>query len=158
MKLYVMSKEKAEKENNLTEPHVIISINFPEKPGESMDRELANPACNEYTKDVLFLRFSDVGRYGNPIPPPEELKEYPWCIPFNRDMAFQVIDFIKKHKVEHVIIHCLMGTSRSASMANAISSYYNGVPVKNFTVNYLVFDTMLEALKEREDDTTIEKT
>jgi len=151
MNLYPMSKKRAEEKNDLEHPHVIISINFPEKPGSDMDRELANPATNEHTKEVLFLRFSDIGRWGNPLISPEELKEVPWCMPFNRGMARAVVHLIKKHKVEHVIIHCLMGTSRSLSMANAISSYYNGEPVKNFTVNYLVCDTMLEVLKEMED-------
>jgi predicted protein tyrosine phosphatase len=149
MKIYAKSKEQAESSNELKEPHVIISINFPERPASSMDKALANPMTNKHTKEVLYLRFSDVGRLSNPVPSPEELAETPWCIPFNGDMARQVIKLLHRSKVERVVIHCLMGASRSASMANAISMYYNGEQVTSYpSVNELVYSVMLDELRK----------
>lgn len=141
MKLYVKNKEEAEFENNLNEPHVIISINYPKISGEKK----ANPIVNENTKEVLFLYFSDVGRLSYPIN--ETIGLNSRCIPFNRDMAKEVIDLIDRNKVEHIIIHCLMGISRSASMADAISMYFNLKKATNWIViNELVYTTMLKEL------------
>ena len=144
MNLYPMSKHKAEESNQLKEPHVIISINFPKE-------SAANPVTNEYTKEMLRFYISDVGRSSNPVPPPEVLaNEMKQCVPFNKEIANEVLDLLERTKVEHVIIHCLMGTSRSASMANAISEYYNGEQVTKFpSINYLIHDVMLEELEKR---------
>jgi hypothetical protein len=149
MKLYVKSKEKAEAGNDLTEPHVIISINWPLRLNPiDMDEMTANPAINEHTREVLFLHFSDVGRASNPFD--DDAKFNPRCIPFNKEMAKQVIDLLERTKVEHVIIHCLMGFSRSASMAHAIAAYFDlERPVPWIVINDLVYMTMLKALIER---------
>jgi predicted protein tyrosine phosphatase len=141
MKLYVKNKEDAEAANNLDRPHVIVSINFPEK----SEKLLANPATNKYTKEVLFLRFSDVGRLSNPLT--EGAKSNPLCIPFDSKMAKQVVDLIKRNDAEHIIIHCLGGMSRSASMADAISMYYNLEKATSwYVINELVYMTMLNEL------------
>lgn len=143
MKLYVKSKERAEASNDLEEPHVIISINFPQDAGSRS----AKPVTNEHTKEVLHLFFSDVGRYGNPVPPEKELVLMDYCTPFNNELAKKVIDLLDRAKVKHVIIHCLMGGSRSPSLANAISIYYNGRRVTEFkSINYLVESVMLDEL------------
>ena len=147
MKLYVKSKEKAEAGNDLTKPHVIISISFPLRPNPIDEDEMAaNPATNEYTKEVLYLFFSDVGRISNPL----HSKLNSGCVPFNKEMAGQVIDLIERNKVEHIIAHCLMGMSRSASLADAISMYYNLEKSTSYmVVNTLVYITMLEELIKR---------
>jgi len=142
MRLYVKNLEAAEAGNDLREPHAIVSICFPKD-------ERPKPVTNEHTREVLYLAFSDIGRWGNPLPPPDELLSCAGCVPFNRHMAAKVVDMLERTGVEHVILHCLMGTSRSLSMANAISVYYNDEPVRDFTVNYLVFETMLDELVER---------
>lgn len=149
MKLYVKNKEKAESGNDLIESHVIISINFPERENPIDEFEMtANPKTNEYTKEVLFLYISDVGRASNPIN--DDCKANPKCVPFNTAMANQVIDLIERNKVEHIIVHCLMGMSRSASMADAISMYYNLEKATNWiVVNELIYITMLEELIKR---------
>lgn len=148
MKLYVKSKEEVEAGNDLTEPHVIVSINFPprENPIDG-DDETAKPVANEYTKEILSLFFLDVGRLSNPLRKDDDSPEY---IPFNKEMAWQVLDLIERNNVEHVIIHCLGGISRSASMADAISIYFNDKKaVRWIVINDLVYQTMLEALVER---------
>ena len=149
MKLYVKNKEKAESGNDLIESHVIISINFPERENPIDEDEMtANPATNKYTKEVLFLYISDVGRRSNPLD--DDAKSNPKCVPFNTAMANQVIDLIERNKVEHIIVHCLMGMSRSASMADAISMYYNLEKATNWiVVNELIYITMLEELIKR---------
>jgi predicted protein tyrosine phosphatase len=109
MKLYPMSKEAVETSNDLEESHVIISINFPKIFGEPD----AEPVTNEHTKEVLRLYISDVGRASNPIPPPDVLASAgKRCVPFNKEMANEVIDLLERNEVEHIIVHCLMGTSR----------------------------------------------
>lgn len=141
MKFYVKSQREAEGLNDLHVPHVIISINFPKRSGEP----LANPSANESTYDILFLRFSDVGRYSNEYD--DGARMNPRCVPFSREMARQVIGFIEQSKVEHVIIHCLMGASRSASMANALSQFYNSCNVTSWgSMNRLVYNIMLKEL------------
>ena len=141
MKFYVKNKEKAEAENDLIEPHIIISINFPRRSGDVP----ANPATNKHTKEVLSLYFSDVGRLSNPYD--DDAKQNPWCVPFNKEMAKEVIDLIERNKAEHIIIHCLGGMSRSPSMANAISMYYNDEMATDWiVVNSLVYDIMLKEL------------
>ena len=86
MKFYIKNKENAEAGNDLKEPHVIISINFP-RTVVFVDEceEVAVPATNEYTKEVLSLFFSDVGRLSNPYD--DDAKSNPRCVPFNKEMA-----------------------------------------------------------------------
>lgn len=146
MKLYVRSKEQVESYNDLTEPHIIISINWPPRPNPiDADEIIAKPTTNEYTKEVLFLYFSDVGRLSNLYD--GKAKQSPYCVPFDLKMASQVIDLIERNKVEHIIIHCLNGISRSASMAHAIAAYFDlERPVSWIVINELVYITMLEEL------------
>lgn len=150
MKLYVKNKEDAEARNDLAEPHVIISINWPPRPNpiDEDEEATANPATNKHTKEILFLYFSDVGRLSNPYDEGAKLSTY--CVPFSSDMAGQVLDLIERNSVEHIIIHCLGGISRSASMAHAIAAYYDlERPVKWIVINELVYVTMLEELIKR---------
>jgi len=150
MKLYVKNKKDAEAGNDLNKPHVIISINWPPRPNpiDEDEEATANPATNEFTKEVLFLHFSDVGRLSNPYD--EDAKQSPYCVPFNSEMAGQVIDCIERNKARHIIIHCLGGISRSASMAHAIAAYYDlERPVSWIVINELVYMVMLKELIER---------
>ena len=150
MKLHVKNKKDAEAGNDLVEPHIIISINYPSRENPDDDERTSNPATNEHTKEVLFLHFSDVGRLSNPYD--EGAKSNPRCVPFNTEIAKQVIDLIERNKVEHIIVHCLMGWSRSASMADAISMYYNDEKTTSWWVqNDLVYGTMLEELVKHEE-------
>jgi hypothetical protein len=150
MKLYVRSKEQIETSNDLTESHVIVSINWPPRPNpiDPDENEIAKPVTNEHTKEILFLHFSDVGRLSNPYD--EDAKQCSHCIPFNSDMARQVLDLIERNKAEHIVMHCLGGVSRSASMAHAFAAYYDlERPVSWIVINELVYVTMLEELMKR---------
>lgn len=148
MKLYVRNKKEVETNNDLDKPHVIISISYPPRPNSIDDDATANPVTNENTKEVLFLNFSDVGRLSNPYD--EETKQSPYCIPFNSKMAEQVLDLLERNNVEHVVIHCLGGISRSASMAHAIAAYFDlERPVAWIVINELVYITMLKELIKR---------
>lgn len=147
MKLYVKSREEAEAKNELDKPHIIISINYPlYKDIVDEDHRRANPISNGYTKEILFLYFSDIGRLSYPLN--NSLSSH--CVPFNKEMANQVLDCIERNNVEHIIIHCLMGISRSASMADAISMYFNLEKATDWpVVNTLVYLTMIKELTRR---------
>lgn len=150
MKLYVRSKEQIETNNDLTEPHVIVSINWPPRPNpiDPDENEIAKPVTNEHTKEILFLYFSDVGRLSNPYD--EGARQCSHCIPFNSEMASQVLDLLERNEVGHVVIHCYAGISRSASMAHALAAYYDlERPVKWIVINKLVYMVMLEELIKR---------
>ncbi len=150
MKLYVRNKEQIESYNDLTDPHVIVSINWPPRPNpiDPDEEATAKPVINEHTQEVLFLHFSDVGRLSNPYD--EDAQRCSHCIPFNSDMANQVLDLIERNKAEHIVMHCLGGVSRSASMAHALAAYYDlERPVSWIVINEMVYMTMLQELIKR---------
>lgn len=73
---------------------------------------------------------------------------------FNKDMANEVWDFIEEiwDKVDVLMLHCLLGQSRSPAIAAAISKVKYGVDQDFFdfhTPNMTVYRIMLNVANER---------
>ena len=117
----------------LTEDHILISIHEPE----------ITPACvnrSKHTKAVVYLQFHDVdaqtdGRYAM----------------FSKRDARCVRLLVEqwRPKLDLVILQCVMGRSRSAGIAAALSKYYNDDDTmffRRYTPNMLVYRTMLNEM------------
>lgn len=108
----------------------IISITSP-------DQELAK--LHFGWNNVLRLQFHDISKEfdGDEIPDFEN-KNIIKLKAFSEDQARTLIDFLNRMdgEVETIIVHCLMGISRSAAVAEFIRVYYTELdklnrPIKN---------------------------
>lgn len=124
-------------------PHIFISIITPS------DKE-ANIKTNEHTCGVLRLAFDDVDNPVRIFPSYLISGEDRETIMFSDEMAQQVIDFVKQHKlgkdINRCIIHCDAGRSRSRGLASALSLIFNGDDkdiIKGYAPNMLVYRKIL---------------
>lgn len=106
LKITVMSKEQAEAYSRQRLDHkvAIISIN-------SFDAPKAELSFNEYIVDVLYLTFDDYDFDSKTSMKPSD--------------AYEIVEFLKNNIgfVDELVVHCLMGISRSAGVAAAISKH-----------------------------------
>ena len=99
-------------------------------------------AKSKYCKDVLTLEFDDV------------YKKVRGTVPFNKDMANQIIDFLNEYdgKVDTLLIHCYAGQSRSRAVG-AFSQYFigeNNSELINYgSPNMMIYNTLMEEHKKR---------
>jgi len=69
---------------------------------------------NMFRKPILKLKFHDM----HYLPVEDRF------ILFNKEMAQQIVKFIKKYQdADHLVVHCSAGLSRSPAVAAAISEY-----------------------------------
>jgi len=91
-------------------------------------------------KGVLTLLFDDV------------YKEVEGAVAFNRDMAEQIIAFIREHKaVETLLVHCYAGQSRSRAVGAFAVKMLGGNNARYFqegSPNMLVYDTLMQVCEE----------
>lgn len=90
---------------------------------------------------VLRLQFHDYDRI---IPGMKDV-----CY-FTSDRAFEIVQFIKRHMSDNVVIHCEVGISRSPAIAAAISHHFVVGSwwewFKNYIPNFMVFTLMMNEL------------
>jgi hypothetical protein len=149
MQVWAVSKLEIEQGNKMSVPHVIISINSP-------DKKQARPVINDKTIVTLYLCFHDL----DAIPGGASFsKVYGEPKVYTMEEAAKVVLLLNEHKPEGVICQCEAGQSRSAGMAAAIAKYYNGEDsqffsrssgynARGYTPNRLVYNRTLEALIE----------
>ena len=141
MKLVVKNRAQIERENEVKTPHFIVSISNP-------GSERPKVAFNEWTMGVSYLWFEDSDTSG---------------VLFSADMARgikeQILLLQDEWKIDTVVCQCEAGQSRSAGMAAAIASFFNGnddeffggpgmYGARRFTPNMHVYRTMLSVLHE----------
>jgi len=107
------------------------------------DPEYDNVVLNIDEEKVLRLCFHDVDdKYAGNLP---------YIVKFNTDMAKQVSSFLESHNIQHLVVHCEAGISRSAGMAAAICEHLqngqNEFKTHPFIPNQLIYKLTLEALK-----------
>lgn len=149
MRIVVKSRDAAERSNDLTEPHVIISI-------KCAHEDMPVLATNQHTAHVERLSFDDLDRM-----PEKGTAAYDYFrsredhamdgpMLFSAKMAHKIIQILRLYEGHALIVHCGAGVSRSAGMAAAIDKHYNGSDFEFFKAlyrpNMLVYRTMLEAL------------
>lgn len=84
------------------------------------------------TDNVKIMTFPDVDREMDvPVfksnPAPDDKVEMMHLVPFTKDQARELYQFIKKHKDRDVcIIHCTAGVSRSGAVASFLLDYTGG--------------------------------
>ena len=109
-KIEIMSKKKCTifSTRDLKENCVIVSINCP--------REYTTILKNKNILDICILNFDDIEESIDDL----KLMSY--------TQAKKIKDFIDryKYKVNHIVIHCAAGISRSAAVGCVISRYLNG--------------------------------
>jgi predicted protein tyrosine phosphatase len=106
-------------------------------------------------RDVLRLYFHDVGGFPPPYPP--------GTILFSEDDARKVADFARRHRhdIDHLVVHCEAGISRSVAVALAISTtlyktwawpnwYRREWRMTRYVHNRVVFDAVCAALAASE--------
>ena len=100
---------------------------------------------SKYCKGVLTLEFDDV------------YKKVRGTVPFNKDMANQIIDFLDKYdgKVDTLLIHCYAGQSRSRAVG-AFARYFIGednTELINYgSPNMMIYNTLMKEYKKRIPD------
>ena len=116
--------------------------------------DIAPANLNQWDEsDILRLSFIDIE---------ENIEEYNPNIIFSKDIAKQIIEFIKKFEnedtKEEVVVHCFAGVSRSAGVAKFIAERY-GLEFEDFYNDYnkLVYKILKEednqkCLKEQPED------
>jgi len=151
MQLHVKSRYRLEEYNPLTEDHIIISI---WTPGD----EPANPAKNAYTADILSLNFHDIDRL--PCNEEQAAEWKSWGVKlFCHEHAKRIVLFVDywvELEIDHIIVHCDAGLSRSPGVAAALALKYNGDDREfwsgtmyggmRFHPNSHVYNVMLQAL------------
>lgn len=132
MNLVVCTREQAVGVTH-DKPWAVISIRNPG--GTPVEFNCPN------LKGVLYLEFDDTDR----------LSDHE--IAFTLDMARTVWDFVESHKeVDTILVHCLLGHSRSPAIAAAIDKTYTGDDSKWYKTkvpNRRVFRCMLHVAEER---------
>lgn len=142
MKLLVKSREQAVSDNEIKEPHAIISIYTP---GD----EAPDVAKNNKTRDVLSLCFFDVDS-------PKLAMDMKGDA-FGVEIAKKIVKFVKDQEVDTFMIHCDAGISRSSGVAAALGMHYNNddsdffranpYGYRRYSPNMLVYRTVLNELR-----------
>lgn len=92
-------------------------------------------------KGVLYLEFDDIDKIADGY------------VTFSLDMARRTWDFIQEHsEVNTLLVHCLMGLSRSPGIAAAVDKALTGDDSKWYVEkvpNRRVFSCMLQVANER---------
>ena len=97
---------------------------------------------SKFCKGVLTLEFDDV------------YKKVRGTVPFNKDMANQIIDFLDEYdgKVDTLIIHCYAGQSRSRAVG-AFAKHFIGDDntklIENGSINMFVYDMLMKEYNKR---------
>ena len=134
MKFFVINRVQALSPTThlqFNESHIIISIAAPEYPDYKL------PIRTISCKDVLYLRFHDVET--DKPKSKEDVKGYTIeprgdLIPFNDNMAKEIIEFVLKYKddIDLIVVHCDGGFSRSAGTALALSNILNNGKAEDY--------------------------
>jgi predicted protein tyrosine phosphatase len=137
----VLSRREAEglRDENILNDTVVISIH-------GLDEK---PANIQLSCPILYLQFDDIEQSEehchNNVHRAELIKEK--LLPFNKDMARNIFDFVNAHKPSTIIVHCHAGVCRSAAVAAALSKIMydeDDYIFKTRVPNMLVYTTMLE--------------
>jgi len=115
-------------------PYIVASITDPEQPE-------ADIAESPLRRDVLRLKFHDMGDYGQPLH--DDIVMTP-------DDARALLTFVQTHlgEVELIVCQCEAGVSRSAGMAAALSRLIqdeDGFFLTHYWPNRWVYRTVLDA-------------
>jgi predicted protein tyrosine phosphatase len=151
MNIIVKSRVEIERNNNIKQTHVIISIYTPfDKPPMVV--------INPLTRFVFQLAFDD---FDEPGPSATRVLGRELVL-FNNVMAKEIVEFVDRFKdVECIVCHCDAGVSRSAGVAAALSKFYNGTDDeyfsgetsmysnKRYVPNMRVYRTLLNKLNEQ---------
>lgn len=106
MKIIVMPRKAAENTITGHPKNKIITISIYSS-GDS-------PADIKCSEKICRLNFDDVSS-----------DSVPGTIPFSKDHADQIIDFMNKNlAAEYLLVHCDAGVSRSPAVASAIAEFY----------------------------------
>lgn len=108
-KITILSAEQCKlfmKEEHV-EPYIVISINN--------TGQVTNLPLGKGLKSILLLEIDDLE------------KEVPNCTLMNKTHAREIRKFVDnfKHKVNHIVIHCTAGVSRSAAVGFTLERYLN---------------------------------
>ena len=146
MILDVKSRSEAERVNDLTVPHLIVSIRDPDAPP-------ANPKQTALTKAVLFRAFDDLDKQPGASTIAYLGREAQL---FAASDAEAICQAVLDTRPEGVIAHCEAGISRSAGVAAALAAFFNGDDSDYFATrgysagryapNMLVYGTLLYTL------------
>jgi predicted protein tyrosine phosphatase len=144
MEFIVKSKEEAVSENNIQEPHIIVSIFTP--------GDIPPLVCeNLHTKQIIQFAFDDLDK--PPRPATRLALGHP--VLFGDEEAKEIaerVEFWRCNGVDFVVCHCDAGISRSSGVAAALSKHYNGTDFEFFDPPYmpnmLVYTKVLNALHE----------
>lgn len=140
-KFVILSRREAEnlKDENVPKNTIMISIH-------GLDEK---PANIQLSCPVLYLQFDDIEQSEehchNNVHRAELIKEK--LLPFNKDMARAIFDFVNANKPEMIIVHCHAGVCRSAAVGAALSKIMYDEDdhiFKTKVPNMLVYTTMLE--------------
>ena len=135
--MYVLKKSAA-KEFECDKPWACISINCPDDSKATIS--------GVKRQGLLHLEFWDA-EFARASFEPEHI--------FSEETANKVWDFVEEiwEKAEVLMLHCLMGQSRSAAVAAAISKVKYGTDQDffdpPFTPNMMIYSKMLKVANER---------
>jgi predicted protein tyrosine phosphatase len=153
MHLYVRNVHEIESREPPKEPHIIISIRTP---GD----KVPDVKQNDNTVAVHYYEFPDLD---NP-PAIATVMAFPQLKEarlFDEKMAVKMARQIQDavdDGIDHLVVHCFAGQSRSAAVAAAVAKYYNGDDNEYFagittpygrpryTPNMRVYTKLLDAL------------
>lgn len=150
MKFFIYSRQHIEATSPHDETNIIISIRTPGDPKE------ARLPISPTTLGVLRQDFHDIDCY----PADVEIhligeggdKVDPKTL-FTPEQAREILDFVSsKLPVEHVLVHCDAGWSRSPAVAAALSKIHTGEDddfFRRFHPNMRVYNAILKAHHER---------
>jgi predicted protein tyrosine phosphatase len=131
VKLSVYSRQMIEIIKPYDEGHLIISIRTPGDPKE------AKLPRNEFTYGVLQLQFHDIIAADEEAE--KEVEKEGKYILFNDRMAKIILCFVTSNMtppVEHILVHCDAGVSRSAGVAAALAKAVYGQDDSEFFSRY----------------------
>lgn len=142
--IWAFSRDRAELDNPAEQDHVIISIT-------DIGSQDAEPALTTETLAILRLQFDNLHQV---IGPGFKIQFGRDVVYFTREMADEVVSFLRKYKWRDLICHCEAGASRSVAMAYSVSNFY-GMDYENklsglgahHVGNPLVYHLMLDALR-----------
>jgi predicted protein tyrosine phosphatase len=141
MRFFVYSRQAIEAIRPHVESHVIISITTPEDP------DPVKLPVTTATAGVLHLSFDDLDENYLSLPPEHPRLVRP-VVMFSPEHARRILDFIRQHgQVEHLIVHCDGGMSRSPAVAAALSRIITGSDqelLDRYHPNSLVYQVLLD--------------
>lgn len=142
--IWAFSRNRAELDNPSEQDHVIVSIT-------DVGTQQAEPESTIETLAILRLQFDDLHQV---IGPGFKIQSGRDVVYFSREMADEVVVFLRKYRWRDLICHCEAGASRSVAIAYAVSNFY-GMDYENklpglsayHVGNPLVYHLMLDALR-----------